>query len=124
MSNLNPVTSIFNVVDCLIDQSVDDDLSEAVPLGGRVLTGLVMPAAWTAANITFQASVDGTTYYALEDVTTGTPVAVGITSPAASKHYALNPNLWFSVRFLKIATSAGQAADRTIQLILGDPTSK
>lgn len=124
MSNLNPVTNIFNVVDCLIDVATDDDLSEAVPLGGRVVTGIVMPAAWTAANITFQASVDGTTYYALEDASTGTPAAVGITSPAASKHYAIDPAIWYSVRFLKIATSAGQAADRTIKLVLGDPSGK
>lgn len=119
---MNPVSNKFDIVDCLIDQSADDDLSVAVNLGGRVLTGIVMPTAWTAANISFLASVDGTNFYALESVAIdGTITALAITSPAASKHYAIDVTQWYSVRWLKIATSAGQAADRTIKLVLGDP---
>ncbi|NTU77322.1 MAG: hypothetical protein HGA90_05865, partial [Alphaproteobacteria bacterium] len=34
-------------------------LSDAQNLGGLRLFGLVMPAAWTTANLTFQASFDG-----------------------------------------------------------------
>ena len=38
-------------------------LSSGLNLGGRVLTGVFMPASWTAANLTFQASYDGVTFY-------------------------------------------------------------
>jgi hypothetical protein len=37
-------------------------LSGAVEIGDATVVALVMPAAWTAASITLQASVDGSTF--------------------------------------------------------------
>jgi hypothetical protein len=44
-------------------------LSAAVPLGAKQLVGIAMPAAWDAAALTFQVSVDGgTTFFSIDDV--------------------------------------------------------
>jgi hypothetical protein len=42
-------------------------LSDVLDLFGTTLSGFVMPASWTSANITFQASVDGTNFFDLYD---------------------------------------------------------
>jgi hypothetical protein len=42
-------------------------LSPAVPLGEKTLVGIVMPAVWTTAAITFQVSVDDATFNELYD---------------------------------------------------------
>lgn len=38
-------------------------LSSAISLGGAMVAGIMMPADWDAADITFQASHDGLTYH-------------------------------------------------------------
>lgn len=119
-NNLNPVHNKFNVVECLIDVSEDNDLSEAVNLGGRWLLGLEIPASWTAADITFMASMDGATYKALVDET-GAAVGVTVTADTIVGFSGINPAVFLAARFLKIATSAGQAADRTLKFLLADP---
>lgn len=123
MTNLNPVTNISNYVDVLFDISVDDDQTEVINLGGRVLTGIYMPAAWTAAALTFLASYDGTNFFPIYD-DTGTEVSV---TAAASTFITINPSTWFgTLHYLKIrsgtaGTPVAQLADRTLTLILGDP---
>ena len=53
---------------CLIDISVDHDVSEPFYIGGEFsLIGIKYPAAWTAAVITFLVSFDGVTYHNLLD---------------------------------------------------------
>jgi hypothetical protein len=49
-------------------------LSDAVALGGNVIVGFGMPAAWTAAELTFQGSFDGASFFDLytEQTTTRT----------------------------------------------------
>lgn len=42
-------------------------LSAAVDLNGGILVAIQMPAAWTAAGLTFQGSYDGTTFYNVYD---------------------------------------------------------
>ena len=93
-------------------------LSDAIDLGGRKLVAIDMPAAWTAASLTFQASADGTTYDNLYDGATERAVVVG-----ASYYSALNIGDWVGVKFLKVRSgTAGspvnQAAARTITLVL------
>jgi len=38
-------------------------LSDAIDLDGRQLVSILMPAAWTSADMTFMVSLDGVTYY-------------------------------------------------------------
>lgn len=69
-------------------------LSAAVGLGIKTLVGIVMPAAWTTAGLTFQSSVDGGQTFVELLGSTGT--ALGLTV-AASQHIAVDPALWRSV---------------------------
>lgn len=94
-------------------------LSGAVFLGDGVLCAIEMPAVWTAADITFQTSEDGTTWYDLRD-DTGTEIK--ITSPTAAYRLSLAPGLFASAVWLKVrsgtsASAVNQAAARTLTLI-------
>jgi len=85
---------------------------------GRYPGRIVMPAAWTAAALTFQVSDDGTTYRNLYDEY-GTEVTV---QAAASRDIRLEPANWFTARYLKIrsgtsGTPVNQAAARTLTVI-------
>jgi hypothetical protein len=99
-------------------------LSGAATLTGGVtsLVGIQMPAGWTAAAITFQASADGTTY---GDVYTaaGTEVTIPSVAVAASRYIALDPSDFAGMAFLKLrsgtsAAAVAQGADRIITLIV------
>lgn len=87
-------------------------------ISGGPPVGIQMPAAWTAANLTFQVSHDGTTYQNFQDAAGTEIVAVA----AASVFIALDPTIWFGVRFLKARSgTAGipvnQGAERLLQLV-------
>ena len=95
--------------------------SGAIDLEGYQLVGLNMPAAWTAAAITYLASptLDGTYLPVYES-------GIEVTDPAAANQYvaiAANAVALASIRFLKLrsgtlALPVAQGADRTITLSL------
>lgn len=90
-------------------------VSTAANFGEKVLCGLTMPAAWTAADLTFQISYDGgSTWTALYD-DGGT--AVKVTSPGAGKYLALDPSAFAGVVRLKCVSSVAQGAARTLTLV-------
>ena len=99
--------------------SVSGDLN----LGGRILVGIAMPAAWTAASITFEVSPDrGTTWLDMYDITE-TEMAI---SPVVDNYYAIDPLQFLGVNHLRIrsgtaATPVNQGAERTVTLMLGEP---
>lgn len=101
-------------------------LSDAIDLGGGRLVGIDMPAAWTAANLTFQSSFNGdvqqiaaTWNNVYDDL--GVEVVV---QAAASRAIRLgNPGLFLGQRWIKIRSGTGaapvnQAGVRALQLIL------
>lgn len=95
-------------------------LSNAVNLGTSDLISIIMPAAWTAAALTYQFSVDGTNFY---DAYSGT-AELTATSAGASRMISINAATYDAARYIKIrsgtsATPVNQAADRTLTLILG-----
>lgn len=95
-------------------------LSDAITLGGLRLFGVVMPAAWTAANLTFQASFDGgTTYVDVYDYNGLEVVATASTS----RLIVLDPVVFSAIPLLKIrsgtsGTAVNQGAARTLQIVL------
>lgn len=96
-------------------------VSDVHDLGGLVPVGLFIPAAWTAASITFLVSPDGTTYYDMFDAA-GTEYAVIV---AVDRFIVLDPTAFSGIPFMKIrsgtkATPVNQGAARTIQLCLRD----
>lgn len=89
----------------------------SIPAGLRPLA-IVMPATWTAANLTFAVSVDGSTYNDMYD-DLGTEVAV---SADASRFIALPPTLFASVVQFKVrsgtsGTPVNQGGDRTVTIV-------
>ena len=94
-------------------------LSATVNCGGRTMVSIRMPATWTAANLTFQASeAEGGTYGDLYD-DVGTEYLV---TAAAARWIALAPVAFAGPPFLKIRSgTAGapvnQAAARTLVIL-------
>lgn len=93
-------------------------LSAAIDLAGTTMLGLLMPASWTTANLTLQASADGVTF---ADVYTEAGSEKTLTA-AASRFILLEPADFTGVRFLKLrsgtsAAAVNQGADRSITLL-------
>ena len=60
-----PKDSVFPVVGLLIETG--ESLSNAVDCSGGVLFKIWMPPEWTDAQLTFQTSIDGTTFHDVFD---------------------------------------------------------
>ena len=95
-------------------------LSPQINLGAQTLHGILIPAGWTAAGLTFQVSVDnGATFHEMND-NTATAISAAVT---AGGYAALNPELWRAVNVLKIRSGmlhspVNQAAPATLTLVL------
>jgi hypothetical protein len=96
-------------------------LSPIVDLGGAHLAGIQMPSSWTAAQLTFAVSEDGTTGTQLELYTdTGGPVQITTTG---GRFVRLDPTAWRGIRYLRVRSgpaSSGipQSTGRTIGLVV------
>ncbi len=106
---------IIETVDAVI--AINTALSAALNVSGATVIGIAMPAAWTAANLTFQASVDGSTY---NDVYDDAGAEYTVTA-AAARYIILDPADFAGFRFLKIrsgttGTPVNQVAARTLVL--------
>lgn len=93
-------------------------LSSGVNLRDSVVVGIIMPSSWTTADITLQASYDGTTYY---DVYNMDGDEYTITA-SASRIIVLSPLEIQWARYIKIrsgtaSTPVTQSAARSINLI-------
>lgn len=105
----NPVATIAN----------GGSLSNAIAFSGRAFVGLVMPAAWTAAVLTFQGSVDGTTFVDIYDAGGNE-----VTFQVAASHFCSGGATDFvGLSHIKVRSGPGggavnQGADRSIILSL------
>ena len=82
-------------------------LSDAVAISGK-LVGLVVPAAWTAASLTFQGSVDGVNFYNVYDDATERTIASA--SVVASHYIALTLTHWLGFTHIKVRSGTASAA--------------
>lgn len=120
---VNPTQALTQSLDVVIANGAS--LSDPIRLAGNVLAGVHMPAAWTAASLTFQVSNDGTTWRNLFDAE-GTEVEVVATAGVA---IILDTSSFLPWRHMRIrsGTSAlpvNQGADRTIIAELGRPVAE
>lgn len=95
-----------------------DSLSGAVDLGSGILTRIEMPAAWTAAGLTFQVSADNSTWLDLYD-DAGSEVSV---TADASQAMRVDFADWIGVRYLKVRsgtsdTAVNQGAERVLTIV-------
>lgn len=111
----NPVRNLSEIIPATIASG--DTASDGVHLLGRIVCGIYMPASWTAATVSFEASFDNETYHAVQSPTDAYSV-----SAAAGQYIALQPEYFFGVKFLKIVSSAAQGADRIINIAGANPT--
>ncbi len=97
-------------------------LSAAVDIDGSTVVGIVMPAAWTAANLTMQMSADDSTHNNAYDEF-GAEKTI---TAAASRYILLNPSDFLGADSIKLrsgtsATPVNQGADRSITVVLYAP---
>lgn len=94
-------------------------LSGAIALQGYALTRIILPAEWTAADLTFQESLDNSDYYNLSPADSDTEYTV---EAAASACKIIPPsNLLGAMGYLKVRSGTSgspvvQEAGRTITL--------
>lgn len=111
-------TNRFSYAEALIDISEDNDLSGVVDMLGAELLGVITPADFETADLSFQGSIDGVTYFELNDEDdTALSWAGAVASHILLKKYD-TPRI-VGIRYLKIATSVAQTADRVIGVLLG-----
>ena len=83
-------------------------LSNQLDIGGQTPVGLFVPATWTTAGISFQASPDGgATWGELVDETAA-PVAVGSITTGTAVFVALDPTALRGVRSLKVRSGTAE----------------
>jgi hypothetical protein len=117
MSNANQYPSLITS-DLTATIANGASLSGAIDLRGTTLVGYIMPASWTAADITFRGSVDGTNFFDLYN-------QFGIEikhTVAASRFIALIASDLASIRYIKVrsgttGTPVNQGAERILTLI-------
>lgn len=101
--------------DVSITVATDAKLSDPVYLAGRSLVGIILPGTWTASDLTFQVSMDGTAWHDLyTDTGLYTYPTAGLAAGAASM---FNPELFYAWDYVRIKSVTDQAADRTVTLI-------
>jgi hypothetical protein len=81
-------------------------LSGAFSVGGAVLCGVLMPAAWTTAVLTFQVSLDGVTFEDLYD-SSGLEYSVTV---QAGQYAAINASDMYGLQFFKVRSGTGASA--------------
>lgn len=98
-------------------------LSAQIDIGTKSLVGIVIPANWTPAPISFQVSMDGgTTWVELTPASTGVPYVTGGTNIAVSTYVAIDPTILRGIASYKVrsgtaASAANQTSTVTLQLV-------
>jgi hypothetical protein len=101
--------------EALIDISVDTTNSISVNTDGMLLTGIIFPATMTGTAVTFDYSLDETSWYDVVE-TDGTEVSYTVT---AGDVVRVDPSGWAfaSSGYIRITSGSAEAADRKITLI-------
>ena len=106
----------MQVKSVLIDVSEDASNSTSFQTDGLLLCGIKFPAAMTGSAITFDHSLDGSTWADVKE-TDGTDVSYTV---SAGDIIRLDPSGWAFAGsgYLRITSDGTEAADRTIEVYL------
>ena len=98
----------------LIDISADNNNSLGVKTDGMLLCGIQFPAAMTGSTITFDFSMDNSTFVDVKE-TDGTDVSYTV---SAGDIVRVDPSGWAfaSNGFIRVTSDGNEAADRSIIL--------
>jgi hypothetical protein len=97
-------------------------LSAEADIGNKVLVGLVLPATWSTASLSFQASVDGGVTWNEIMTVAGAAFAIGSVTGGTARDIAIDPTTLRGVQALKIRSGTvgapvNQANTVTLTLI-------
>lgn len=96
-----------------------ESLSGVVHLAGKAPLRILMPAVWDAANITFQVSEDGVTYYNLHDGSGAEyAVAAGVGRAIILPCVDFAGVNYFKIRSGTAAVPVAQAAGAVINIVV------
>lgn len=84
-------------------------VSAAIPTKGLALVGIQLPAAFTGTAISFQGSVDGTTYQAVKSTTSGSALSYTV---AQGTYAAIDPTPFQGLAYIKLVSGTSEGADR------------
>lgn len=100
--------SLFGMV---VEIESGNTKSDAINTQNKTLKGFITPSTLTGTTVTFEVSLDGTNFYALDDVSI---------SVAANKAYALEADKFAGWHKIKIVSGSSEAADREFKALLFD----
>lgn len=107
--------SVNNIYETLIFTiPISTAISNAVALYGTTSCKLIVPAGMQGTDITFVGSDDGTNFFPLFEMN-GSEITVIHTT--ATVMVALDPQLLYGIKHLKIVAGANQSAGRTLKII-------
>jgi uncharacterized membrane protein len=84
--------------------------SGAFDCGNTTLAAIQLPSDFTGTSVTFQGSIDGTTYTTIYD-DTNTVYSIPV---AVSRGYGLELALFYPWRYIKIVSASSEGAARSI----------
>lgn len=87
--------------------------SGSADLQGLGLVGLIMPAAFTGTTMSFQVSIDNSTFYDLYN-TNNTLVSMAVTQGRA---YSFVPGDLLGYRYIKVKSGSTEGGSRVITLV-------
>lgn len=87
-------------------------VSTAGDMNGAVLAAVIIPAEFTGSAITFQASVDGETFY--DVVASGSAYSVSVT---AGDYHAVEHANFLGANYIKVVSGSAEGAERTVTLV-------
>jgi len=98
----------------LIDISADNNNSLGVQTEGMLLCGIQFPAAMTGSNVTFDFSMDNTTFVDVKE-TDGTDVTYTV---SVGDIVRVDPSGWAfaSNGYIRVTSDGNEAADRSLTL--------
>ena len=88
--------------------------STAFTLQGTIPLAIVTPAGLASTSITFQCSLDGSSFYDLYNGSSAYSLTV-----AASRYISLNPDVFEGVRYVRIVTGSSETA-KDIYIVSGE----
>lgn len=90
-------------------------VSAAIPTNGFALVGIQLPAAFTGTTVTFQGSVDGTTYQVIKSTTSGSSLSYTV---AQGTYAAIDPIPFYGLKFIKLVSGSAEGGARTFSVAL------
>ena len=86
-------------------------LSSIIVCGGLSLVGIFIPAGFTGTALTFEASVDGISFFPVNSTESGTSLSYVV---AESTYCSINPDTFYGINYLIVKSGSNEGADRTL----------